>query len=295
MFFHLIILLLTAGQLTGSGGIVATPEKKLIRHHHTGSSPDSTLSDWLDRGWHTFRQDTEVPALISFYAEQQMGLPYVDGLLDQSGEEQLVVTLDGTDCVIYVEMALALALAMTTLGGSTSVDDFRSHLEAIRYREGRVDGYGSRLHYFSDWLMTNDDKGLLTLLFQDEDLPAIGPVRFMSENRERYRHLAENERNWRMVRATEKQLDDRVLRYIPADRIPEFESRFQSGDVLAFVTTIDKLDISHTGLVLMDGDRAGFYHASLTGSVITDPGTIYEYVRRQETIKGIVIARLSPS
>ncbi len=257
------------------------------------SEVDRTIQQWLEEGLEIHQQNSGIPSLISFYAGQQMGMPYVDGLLDEPDEERLVVTLDGTDCVIYVEMSLALT--MTTLQGKTAAGDFRKNLAAVRYREGTVDGYGSRLHYFSDWLITNQDEGLLTLLFQEDELPGIGPVRFMTGNRERYRHLAGNDRHWRQIREAEERLDDRVLRYIPADRIPEFEPHFQSGDVLAFVTTIDKLDISHTGLVLMDGNRAGFYHASLTGSVITDPGTIHEYVQRRETIRGIVVARLSAS
>jgi len=58
------------------------------------------------------------------------------------------------------------------------------------------------------------------------------------------------------------------------------------------VTTIEGLDITHTGLVKMDGDRAGFYHASMTGSVIVDPATIHEYTMSRRNVNGIVIARL---
>ena len=85
---------------------------------------------------------------------------------------------------------------------------------------------------------------------------------------------------------------ERQLRYIPQEKIPEFESQFQTSDVLAFVTTIEGLDITHTALVKMDGDRAGFYHASTTGAVIVDPATIHEYTKNRDNVDGIVVARL---
>jgi len=118
----------------------------------------------------------------------------------------------------------------------------------------------------------------------------------MSRNRENYRHLANDDALFDKIRAMEKDLADRLaehrLVYIPQERIPEFEDRFETGDILAFVTTIDGLDITHTGLVKVDGDRAGFYHASMTGSVIVDPNTIHEYTVNRRNINGIIVARL---
>ncbi len=252
--------------------------------------PADTIEKWLLDGRNYWTRYRDIPSLISYYAERQLGITYVDGLLDEPEEEQLVVTLDGTDCVIYVETSLALA--MTTLQGHSSFEAFRDNIRVIRYREGEIDGYESRLHYFSDWLATNEEKGFISILFQDEELPEIGPVNFMSENRESYKHLGDNVDMIRKIRKMEDRSVDRDLKYIPEDRIPEFVSRFRTGDVLAFVTTVDGLDIIHTALVKMDGGRAGFYHASLTGSVIVDPKTIYEYARNRDNINGIVIARL---
>lgn len=257
-------------------------------HGHDESA--DTLEAWLDEGYEYWQQVRDVPSLVAFYAERQLGIDYEAGLLDEPEEEELVVTLDGSDCVIYVDMSLALA--MTTLQGRRSYDVFRENLKWLRYREGEIDGYMSRLHYFSDWLLTNHDKGILELLFQDEELPLMDPVSFMTENRESYRHLAEDDEMLAEKKQVEAMLSERKLRYIPQDKIPEYESQFQTGDVLAFVTTIEGLDITHTALVKMDGDRAGFYHASTTGAVIVDPATIHEYTRDRNNVDGIVVARL---
>lgn len=257
---------------------------------HAQKDPAVTLDTWLDEGYEYWQQVRDVPSLISWYAERQLGIEYEAGLLDEPEEEQLVVTLEGSDCVIYVDMSLALA--MTTLQGRRSYDAFRENLKWLRYREGEIDGYMSRLHYFSDWLLTNHDKGILKLLFQDEELPLMDPVHFMSDNRESYRHLAEDDEMLAEKKQVEAMLSERELRYIPREKIPEYESQFQTGDVLAFVTSIEGLDITHTSLVKMDGDRAGFYHASTSGGVIVDPATIHEYVRDRDNVDGIVVARL---
>ena len=37
--------------------------------------------------------------------------------------------------------------------GNTTFDDYKAELEKIRYRDGVIDGYASRLHYFCDWIL----------------------------------------------------------------------------------------------------------------------------------------------
>ncbi|MBP3193252.1 N-acetylmuramoyl-L-alanine amidase-like domain-containing protein [Natronogracilivirga saccharolytica] len=270
--------------------ISPVPVTAVNTHGPGNDTVADTIETWLDEGFAYWNQVEDVPALIRFYAERQLGIDYEGGLLDAPEHEELVVTLDGSDCVIYVEMSLAMT--MTTLQLQKSYDAFRENLTFIRYRDGEIDGYPSRLHYFSDWLLTNEEKGLVSVKFQEEDLPVIEPPDFMSQNREDYRHIADDDSLYREISRMEKALADYSLRYIPEDEIPGYEDRFETGDVLAFVTTIDGLDITHTGLVRMDGDRAGFYHASMTGAVIEDPNTIYEYTKGRDNVKGIVIARL---
>ncbi len=249
-----------------------------------------TIEQWLSEGRELWEKKEDLPSLIAFYAERQLGITYVGGLLDEPESEQLVVTLEGSDCVLFTEMSQALTL--TTIRQKEDFEDFASNLQRLRYRDGHMDGYISRLHYFSDWLMTNQEEGLITILFQDEGLPVIEPPFFMSRNRENYRHFAENDELYEKIRAMEASLAGRELAYIPQERIPEFEHRLHTGDIIGFVTTIEGLDITHTGLVRMEGDRAGFYHASTVGAVIVDEKTIHEYATDRRAVKGLVAARL---
>lgn len=245
---------------------------------------------------HTELRENRVPRaamtsqLISFYSRKHLGITYVGGLLEVSPNETLVVTLQGSDCVLFVEHAVAMA--MTTMQGSADFEQFTSNLALFRYGDGIIDGYASRLHYFSDWLRTNQSYGRIRILFQDRGLPVLDDLSFMTENRTSYRQLSESDSLFKIIRAREQALNAMTpLRYIPQDEILEYEDRMETGDILTFVTTIGGLDISHTAIVKRDGNRVGFWHASTTGSVIVDPKSIYEYTRDRRNVKGIILAR----
>ncbi len=70
--------------------------------------------------------------------------------LEKDGDEQLVINLTGLDCTTFLENSLALARCIKK--GTTSFEDYLEELQFIRYRDGVIDGYTSRLHYFSDWI-----------------------------------------------------------------------------------------------------------------------------------------------
>jgi hypothetical protein len=252
------------------------------------------IEGWLQQG--LALGDVPVPDLIAFYGRKQLGIPYVGGLLEVPPVETLVVTLQGSDCVLYVEYTLALTV--TTLTGSLNYADFLEHLALFRYYDGSVDGYASRQHYFSDWLRSNEQKDLLEIMFQQEGsgtraLPRLSALTFMSRNRNSYRQLAASDSLFARISQREAELNSLPgLIYIPEARIHEFESDLQTGDIVGFVSTLDGLDIAHTALVKREGNRVGFYHASTTGSVIEDPKTVASYTIDRRNVKGIVVARL---
>lgn len=256
------------------------------------SASSIRIQQLLDQGIILFDQTTDVDTLIRFYATEQLGIPYVGGLLEEPPAEQLVVTLAGSDCVLFVEMTTALTL--TTLSGSTRVEDVESNVRMLRYRDGTIDGYFSRLHYFGDWLQDNERKGLMRVLFQDRDtLPRIEPYHFMTTKREAYRQLADNDSLFQLMSTQEAALNERLLRYVPTEQIPTVEQELKTGDIVAFVTTVDGLDVSHTAIVMRDGDRVGFWHASTTGAVIIEPKTLHQYTADRKGLKGIIVARMS--
>mgnify|MGYP000087343528 CR=1 FL=1 len=79
--------------------------------------------------------------------------------MDGTDEETLVVHLDKVDCTTLVETVLALSL--TDKYGKSDFESYKKALRCIRYRNGKQAGYVSRLHYFSDWIKDNEQKGIV--------------------------------------------------------------------------------------------------------------------------------------
>ena len=96
---------------------------------------------------------------LLFFAKSFIGTPYKGGALDSGRNETLIVRIDSLDCTTYVETVLALYLS--SFKDNPGYDDFSESLRYIRYRGGVIDGYASRLHYFSDWASDNEKKGIL--------------------------------------------------------------------------------------------------------------------------------------
>ena len=218
-----------------------------------------------------------------------VGTPYKDGLLDEPEEETLVLRFDGFDCVLFVETALAMARGIAV--EDYSFETFAQHIQDQRYRDGVIDGYCSRLHYFTDWMLDNARRGNVELVSRDFGEPLDKTIDFMSTHRESYPRLVANDSLYEGIRQMEDDLADVELVYIPQDRIHEAYDGLQAGDLIAIATSIKGLDVSHTGLVYKGDDGStGLLHASLTGEVKVSPD-LQSYVQNNKSQVGIVVAR----
>ncbi len=113
------------------------------------------------------------------------GSPLSVGTLESKGAEHLVVNLKEFDCFTFVENVTALVCLLTS--PQHSFDAFRRILRKIRYRQGRVQGYPSRLHYFSDWIHDNQKKGFVRDVTRDlGGRPLKKAINFMTTHPELY-------------------------------------------------------------------------------------------------------------
>ena len=217
-----------------------------------------------------------------------LGKPYLEGMLDESEEEVLVVDLMGFDCVTYVENVVALAQAIKA--GDPSYDAYVANLESLRYRGGTLDGYCSRLHYFTDWMLDNERRGNVRLVSQDFGQPFDKTIDFMSEHRDAYAKLADNDSLLACVEDVEARLRDHGIYYVPQDRIRSVYDQLRTGDIIATATDIEGLDVTHTGFVYEHDGGTGFLHASLSGEVKTNDD-LADYVNGVKSQTGIIVAR----
>jgi hypothetical protein len=219
-----------------------------------------------------------------------VGSAYEGGLLDAPEEEELLVSLDRFDCVLFVETVLALSQGIVS--GDRTFDGFVGRIERLRYRDGQMDGYCSRLHYFSEWIYDNEKKGAvqnITLALGGSRV--AGKLDFMSRNRDLYARFAGNDSLFQGIRRMEDSLATLDRWYIPQGMIRSIYPSLQAGDVVATSTTVEGLDVSHSGLVFENPQGGiGFLHAS-TKNGVTVADDLADYVMSNSATFGIVVAR----
>ena len=222
-----------------------------------------------------------------------LGTPYVAGTLDRPEEEELVVNLRETDCMVFVESCLALS--RTLLLPSPDWKSFEHELQQIRYRNGIINGYVSRLHYSTDWIYNNVGNGIV------EDVTyALGgrkfkaDVYFMSKNYQKYAHLADNPDNVQQITRVEQEINARsnYYYYIPKKEIAQHQSKIKNGDIICFTTAISGLDISHLSIAYWNKRQLTFIHASSSAKkVIINPEPLTVYCNSIRTCTGIMVLR----
>jgi len=195
-------------------------------------------------------------------AQWFVGTPYVAVTLDQNSEEQLVINLQGLDCVTYVENVVALT--QTIQGGTLDNESFYRNLITLRYRNGKLDGYASRLHYFTEWLLNNRQKGVLAIISDSLSDADFNPsVNILSKNKKNNSHLADSAVLAKIM-ASEIDVSKAKLRYITKQNLPVVEDSIHDGDIIAIATSIKGLDIVHTGIAIKKNNRLYLMHASST-------------------------------
>ena len=108
-----------------------------------------------------------MPEIMQAIATQFLGAPYQAGLLDIPPKEKLVLALDKFDCVLFVEAVVAIARGVAVQ--DYEFQTFAARIGEQRYRDGQLDGYCSRLHYFSEWISANQERGKVKQITQDLD------------------------------------------------------------------------------------------------------------------------------
>lgn len=224
-----------------------------------------------------------------FYGKAFLGKPYVAGSLERQGEERLVVCLDSLDCTTFVETVLALVL--TEQEKELTYKAFTHNLTRIRYRNGIINRYSSRLHYFSDWVKNNESKGFLHERTQDLSHSSYPlTLSFMTSHPKAYPALKDNPLEVEKMRTIEAQWQNKVIFYIPKQRLnqPIKELPIHNGDILALTTSIKGLDVVHMGFACWIKGKLHLLHASSAkGKVILDSVSLYEYSKNKNAHTGI--------
>lgn len=280
---HLIILLL----VMGCNALLSQPLFDLQNVTYQ-KEDEIKVDEVLDH----FSDDKEatISTLLVSVGVQFQETPYVAHTLEVD-REQLVINVREMDCTTFAEYCLALA--GTIQSASPTFEQFAAELQKIRYRDGVIEGYPSRLHYFCDWIYNNEQKGLVEDMSKDiANTPLSKQISFMSNHPDSYRQLKENPDLVEAIALQEKEISKREMYYVPESMVSEVEGQLMEGDIVGITTGAEGLAISHVGILVRRSGRIHLLHASSAAKkVVVSENTLEDYLVNSKSATGIMVAR----
>jgi hypothetical protein len=197
-------------------------------------------------------------------SRQLLGYPYQPDPLIGSPEtaEVFTASLEGFDCVTYLETIVALARA-------SNADDFADLLRRIRYDHGRVQ-WRRRNHYMTDWIRNNLREGILRRV-SIRAFPTISKLRMLNVVRGLPARRAQ-------------------MRWIPKPALTRLEPHLETGDLIFFVSTRKNLDVFHTGIIVRAGQKLLMRHASRSQAMVVEQ-ELREFCKANR-MAGVMVARV---
>lgn len=240
----------------------------------------------------TGKQNLSPGNLIVEIGKSFLGAPYQAGSLETGEREKLKINLAAFDCLTFVETVVAAARCVRE--EKLTPRQLGKKIKFIRYRQGKIAGYASRLHYYTDWLRDNEKKNTLK-----DVTPLLGgsqilkEINFMTTQRHLYPAL-KNPKTFARIKNIENALSSQTFRQIDKNNVSAILSVICQGDLIAFTTQEKGLDVAHAGFALWRGKNLHLLHASRkAGAVVISPETLLAYLQANQQWNGILVARLA--
>ncbi len=234
--------------------------------------------------------DKPIATLIPEIGKYFIGNEYVAHTLEVNEEEKLIVNLRELDCTTYAENLLALA--RTLKSENQTFEQFATEIKKIRYRDGELNEYPSRLHYFSDWIYNNQANNLVSTPADSFGNPFPNKVSFMSSNPDSYKHLKQNPDYVSVIEQQEAEINSKNYYYLPKEKIAEYEHLLKEGDIIGLTTSIGGLDVAHVGVLVEQNGKLHLLHASQSNlKVEISDEPITSFLKPDSKNTGIMVAR----
>lgn len=231
------------------------------------------------------------------FAKKLIGRPYVAHTLEGNEKECLVINTRQLDCTTLVETATALYLCHQR--NQDTFEDYCRMLLTLRYHEGKLCGYASRLHYFTEWIVDNTDKGLVKEVqmdFAPFNATQTISVNFMSTHPEYYEALKRQPSLIEPIVDNESRINGMTFRYIPKGDVTgsaAMREGVKDGDIIAITCNKKGLDIAHVGFAVWEKNELHLLNASMIHKkVVLEPMTLRQYLSRHSSHTGIRIVRV---
>lgn len=222
-------------------------------------------------------------------AKKYLGREYVASTLEVQGPEQLVVDTNHVDCTTFVEYVLAESLTKSNGRG------FEDNLAMVRYKDGEIDGYTSRLHYITAWAENGVRNNLIDDITAEHSSHSMKvELSFMSTHPHLYSKLKDSKQNTEKMADIESSLNGKYVAWLPKQEIEDHGAEWiKDGDIIAFTTSVEGLDVSHLGLAIYVDNKLCLLHASSSkGSVVISSLSIKQMFAYNKNWSGIRVFRL---
>ena len=227
----------------------------------------------------------EIGQRIIQTASSFLGKPYIAGTLDKEIEEKLVIDTTGFDCYTLVEYVLARV---------TAPRNYEKKIQQMRYRNGVLTDYTSRIHYFTEWIQQNKTAGIITDITAGNACARPYPVRvgYMSAHPEKYKQLAAVPAFTDSMRKYEAIINQYPFHFIPKDQLQNCVQQIKTGDIIAITTNVKGLDVAHVGFAVWKSGILKLLHASTDlKKVVVTKGSLVSYLMNNKKQTGIILLR----
>ena len=235
----------------------------------------------------------QTPNPILRIALTYLNTPYVAHTLERTRNEKLIVNTKEVDCTTFVEYVLAEALATSD---TTKLHSAKEYLQQIRYRDGVIEDYTSRLHYITEWIIEGEKNNFVTDITNTYGTDSMYvTLSYMSKHPQYYRHLAHSKSNQAKMQKIEQRVSGTRIGWLPKEQLPsEGLSWIKDGDIIALTVGIRGLDVSHLGFAYYKNEKLHLLHASSSvGKVIIEPIPLSEMLSNNKNWNGLRVVRPS--
>lgn len=230
--------------------------------------------------------------VIEWTALQLMGKPYSIALLDQKTPEYLYISLNNTDCMLFIEEVVAVSELIKN--NRLDMNDLTTQIAKLRYHGDLA--YCNRNHYFKDWAYVNEKNGI----FKDEAFLLTGinlpyKANVMSIHIANAAESNPHKADLACIKAREDIINNQEsIGFIPLKDLPKYLSKIQSGDVIGIIRHSEnsKADsVHHLGIAYVHNGVVSMIHASSEMHKVVISDTLTGYLARFKDSQGIVLLR----
>lgn len=225
--------------------------------------------------------------IMQWTSLQLLGKPYEAALLDRSTPEYLYISLNQTDCMLFIEEVYSYSKMIKNK--QQGVDYFTNGIKDVRYH-GEV-AYCNRNHYFKDWAITNINKGL----FVDEAARLTHQYLKFSANvlSKTIASMPAHADDLACIQDREKYVDTLTLGFIPLKDLAKYLPRIKSGDIIGIIRTPNgRADsIHHLGIAYVHEGKVSLIDASSIYKKVVIEDTLIGYLAKFKNSEGIILLR----